>query len=137
MLKSRKSSNSKAAKMFKMPDFHVISEWITYLSVAETNLGLDEEDDEYDRDRDLLGLGERLGLRETDRDLEPDLAEPAGLELRLRSDILVWGFHYKMVKNLQMVTQTDAFQCFFQFFVFLEFLFTDLLCDGSTLSQVQ
>ena len=102
--------------MLKMPVFHVTSEWITYLSVAETNLGLDEEDDEYDRDRDLLGLGERLGLRETDRDLEPDFAEPAGLELRLRSDILVWRFHYKMVKNLQMATQTDAFQCFLQFF---------------------
>ena len=62
---------------------------VSYLSVAETNLGLDEEDDEYDRDRDRLG--DRLGLRETERDLEPDLAEPAGLELRLRlrSDILV------------------------------------------------
>ena len=108
-----------------------------YLSVAETNLGLDEEDDEYDRDRDLLGLGERLALRETERELEPDLAEPAGLELRLRSDILVGYFTVKRSRSCKWRLKRMLFNVSCNFFVFLEFLFTVSLCDGSSFSQVE
>lgn len=52
--------------------------------MAETNLGLDDDDDENDLERDL----------ELDREREPDLERgladfrDAGLELRLLSDIL-------------------------------------------------
>ena len=50
--------------------------------MAETNLGLEDADDE---EKDLDLLGDLLGLRDTERD--PDLAE-AGLESRLWSDIV-------------------------------------------------
>ena len=94
-------------------------------SVAETNLGLDDELEENDRDRDRLRLFELF-------ELERERCE-AELDERLRSDICRYIFMKKAEKVFISFSQNFRFCCFQEFhgFTIRGLLFISYLYMGN------